>query len=237
MTRGSTQRAATVSPRLRGLIDRAATKGDAPQEQGDERCDLCGEPIAPEHRHLLDLERRQILCACQACKILFDWKEAGGEHYRLIPERCREIADFDLDDARWQSLRIPVDMAFFFASTAVGRVVAFYPSPMGATESLLELEAWDDLQARNPVLAELEPDVEALLVNRARGAREHWLVPVDRCYGLVGLIRMRWKGLAGGEEVWAEIDRFFDGLRGRATVVTRDGKEAAWQGSRSENRT
>ena len=236
MSRASAQSPATVSPRLRGLIDRSAARSEGTEGHEEERCDLCSEPIAAEHRHLLDLERRQILCACGACKILFDWKEAGGERYRLIPERCLEIADFDLDDARWQSLRIPVDMAFFFASTAVGRVVAFYPSPMGATESLLELEAWEDLQARNPLLAELEPDVEALLVNRARGAREHWLVPVDRCYGLVGLIRMRWKGLAGGEEVWEEIGRFFDGLRERATVATKDGKEAAW-GSRSESRT
>ncbi|MDQ3858140.1 MAG: DUF5947 family protein [Actinomycetota bacterium] len=237
MTRTETHRSAAPSPRLRGLIGRSAAKAAAPDERGEERCDLCSEPIGPEHRHLLDLERRQILCACQACKILFDRKEAGGDHYRLIPDRSREIVDFDLDDADWQNLRIPVDMAFFFASTAVGRVVAFYPSPMGATESLLELEAWENLRARNPVLAELEPDVEALLVNRARGAREHWLVPVDRCYGLVGLIRTRWKGLGGGEEVWHEIDRFFDELRGRATMATRDGKEAAWPRSRSESPT
>ena len=236
MSRASAQPPVTTSPRLRGLIDRSA-KAAAPEQPGEERCDLCSEPIAADHRHLLDLDRRQILCACQACKILFDRKEAGGEHYRLIPERCRAIADFELDDADWQNLRIPVDMAFFFASTAVGRVVAFYPSPMGATESLLELEAWENLEARNPVLGELEPDVEALLVNRARGAREHWLVPVDRCYALVGLIRMRWKGLGGGEEVWGEIDRFFDGLRRGATVVTKDGKEATWHGSRSGSPT
>ncbi|MDQ3889479.1 MAG: DUF5947 family protein [Actinomycetota bacterium] len=224
MSAPSSERSAGAAPRLRGLIERAATRGAPPGEHDEERCDLCSEPIGPEHRHLLDLERRQILCACRACKILFERREAGGERYRLVPERCLEIADFDLDDARWQSLRIPVDMAFFFTSTAVGRVVAFYPSPMGATESLLELEAWEDLEARNRVLAELEPDVEALLVNRARGAREHWLVPVDRCYALVGLIRMRWKGLAGGEEVWAEIDSFFDDLRREGTVVTREGR-------------
>ena len=220
----SSERPAAATPRLRGLIERAARRAAPTQEHDEERCDLCSEPIGPEHRHLLDLERRQILCACRACKILFERREAGGERYRLVPERCLEIADFDLDDARWQALRIPVDMAFFFTSTAVGRVVAFYPSPMGATESLLELEAWEDLQARNPVLAELEPDVEALLVNRARGAREHWLVPVDRCYALVGLIRIRWKGLAGGEEVWAEIDSFFENLRREGTVVTREGR-------------
>jgi hypothetical protein len=232
----STQRPATLSPRLRGLIERS-TNAEPAQQEAQERCDLCGEPIDAAHRHLLDLERRQLLCACRACKILFERREAGGDRYRLVPERRLEIVDFDLDEPRWQSLRIPVDMAFFFASTPAGRVVAFYPSPMGATESLLELEAWEELRARNAVLSELEPDVEALLVNRANGAREHWLVPVDECYRLVGLIRTRWKGLAGGEEVWAEIERFFDGLRELGTAVTRDGREATWQGSRLESRT
>ena len=47
---------------------------------------------------------------------------------------------------------------------------------MGPTESLLELDAWQALEAANPVLAQMEPDVEALLVNRARGARR----PLDR---------------------------------------------------------
>ena len=133
------------------------------------------------------------------------------------------MSDFDLDEALWESLRLPVEIAFFFHSTPAGRVVAFYPSPLGATESLLELAAWDELAARNPVLAELEPDVEALLVHRANGAHEHWLVPVDRCYALVGLIRTRWKGFGGGKEVWDEIDEFFAELRRRGRAVTRTG--------------
>jgi len=65
------------------------------------------------------------------------------------------------------------------------------------------------------VLADMEADGEALLVSRARGMHEHWLVPIDDCYELVGLIRSRWKGLAGGEEVWEAIDRFFEDLATR----------------------
>jgi hypothetical protein len=103
-------------------------------------------------------------------------------------------------------------MAFFFHSSAAGRVVAFYPSPVGATESLLNVDAWDDR-----VLTELEPDVEALLVNRTRGRRECWIVPVDRCYELVGLVRTHWKGFGGGAEVWEALDGFFDRLRKEAT--------------------
>jgi hypothetical protein len=103
-------------------------------------------------------------------------------------------------------------MAFFFRNTRAERVSAFYPSPAGPTESLLELEAWTELEADNPVLTELESDVEALLVSRARGMNEHWLVPIDDCYELVGIIRSRWRGFGGGEEVWSEIDGFFDDL-------------------------
>jgi hypothetical protein len=73
----------------------------------------------------------------------------------------------------------------------------------------------------------MEYDVEALLVDRARGARRHWLVPIDECYALVGLIRTRWRGLTGGTEVWQEIARFFDALDRRARPVGRDGHRAS----------
>ena len=66
----------------------------------------------------------------------------------------------------WESLQLPINLAFFLPSTPAGRVVAFYPSPAGATESLVPLEAWQTLIDDNPVLGNLHPDVEALLVNR-----------------------------------------------------------------------
>jgi Family of unknown function (DUF5947) len=179
------------------------------REQELERCDLCGEPIPADHRHLLDLSSRELMCACQACRLLFERPAAGGMHYRLVPDRRLELGDFVMDDAAWARLRIPVEMAYFFWSSEAERVQAYYPGPMGATESLLELGAWDDLVSDNPVLGTLEPDVEALLVNRARGARMHFVVPIEDCYRLVGLIRTRWRGLSGGEEVWKAIDEFF----------------------------
>ena len=138
------------------------------------------------------------MCACRACSILFDSEAASEGKYRLMPDRRLFLEDFEMNDAQWESLRIPVDMAFFFYSTPAERVVAFYPSPMGPTESLLKLGAWEELERHNPVLEGMERDVEALLVNRVRGAREHFLVPMDECYSLVGLIRTRWRGLAAG---------------------------------------
>ena len=219
-----------ASPRLRRVARRSAEQ--APPAAAEELCELCSERIGPEHRHLLDVESRELLCACQACKILFDRPQAGGDgsHYRLVPDRRLQIEDFELDEVTWANLRIPVDMAFFFHSTPAERVVAFYPSPMGATESLLELDAWQELERPNPVLRSMEPDVEALLVNRAKGARAHFLVPIDDCYQLVGLIRTRWRGLAGGGEVWEEIDGFFERLAGRSTTATGNPQEKeTWQ--------
>lgn len=95
-------------------------------------------------------------------------------------------------------------------------MTAMYPSPAGATESLLPLTAWSTLVADNPVLGQLESDVEALLVNRVGESREYFLAPIDACYELVGLIRMHWRGLSGGEAVWQEISRFFSRLKAQA---------------------
>jgi hypothetical protein len=192
-------------------------------EAAQEHCELCSEPIPPEHRHLMEVSAREMLCVCRPCSILFDREAASEGRYRLIPGRRLFLEDFEMSDAQWESLRVPVDMAFFFYSTPAERVVAFYPSPMGPTESLLKLGAWEELEDSNPMLGEMERDVEALLVNRVRGAREHFLVPMDECYSLVGLIRMRWRGLSGGREVWEEIGRFFEQLRGRSKSVRSEG--------------
>jgi hypothetical protein len=73
------------------------------------------------------------------------------------------------------------------------------------------------------VLDELKPDVEALLVNRARGARDQWLVPIDECFSLVGLIRTNWRGLTGGREVWDKLGRFFEQLDERSRPAGRNG--------------
>lgn len=181
----------------------------------EERCDLCGEPVEPAHRHLVDVDTRRLLCACRPCALLFDRPAAGGGHLRLVPTARTRLDGFVLDEAGWAALRIPVEIAFFLRSSAAGRVVALYPSPMGTTESLLELEAWDELERANPLLRELEPDVEALLVCRAHGLREQWRVPIDDCYELSGIVRTHWRGFGGGEELWHALEHFFEDLRRR----------------------
>jgi hypothetical protein len=210
-------------------LQRMARRAAREREEALEHCDMCGAPIAAEHRHLLDLRARELMCACRACAVLFDRGAAGGTHYRLVPDRRLWVEDFALDDVAWAELRLPVDLAFFFHHSDEGRVRAYYPGPMGATESLLALDAWRELEAANPVLATLAPDVEALLVDRAQGARHHFIVPIEDCFTLVGLIRMHWKGLTGGREVWAEIAGFFDRLDRRARPAGRhDRTEGTW---------
>jgi hypothetical protein len=212
----------TAASRLQTLARRGAA---TTRETVQERCETCGAPIAAQHRHLLDLDSRELLCTCRACAILFDRDGAGGGHFRLIGERRLRVTDFALDDLGWAQLRLPVDIAFFFHHSSAERVVAFYPSPMGATESLLTLDAWTELQAANPLLRTLEPDVEALLVDRSRHGRPgfgHWIVPIDECYRLVGLIRTTWTGLTGGKVAWQEIGHYFDDLDRRSRAVTQE---------------
>lgn len=189
-----------------------------------ERCELCSAEVAAEHPHLIEPATRKLLCSCNACAILFS---AMGTKYKRIPRRVLALANFHLTDAQWESLMVPISMAFFFRSTPDARVLALYPSPAGATESLLPLDTWKDITAANPALANMEADVEALLVNRVghvRGvaAPEYYVLPIDECYKLVGLIRTQWRGLSGGTEVWQEIGRFFDGLKQRATVIREE---------------
>ena len=50
-----------------------------------------------------------------------------------------------MPDERWASFAIPIGLAFFMRSSVAGGVVALYPSPAGATESQLDLGAWDSL--------------------------------------------------------------------------------------------
>jgi Family of unknown function (DUF5947) len=181
-----------------------------------ESCELCAAGLAPEHTHLLDLTKWQLVCACEACAILFSGQHNG--RYRRVPRCSRRLVDFRLTDERWESLPLPISLAFFFHNSRLGKVVAQYPSPAGSTESLLPLEAWEELAADNPILRTLEPDVEALLVNREGAARMYYLTPIDECYKLVGLIRTHWRGLSGGPKVWEEIDRFFAGLKERSLL-------------------
>lgn len=209
-------RAGSVAPI--GALRQFARKRE-PARAPVEHCELCNEVLSTDHHHLLDLTSQQLVCSCQACSVLFS---AQRGKYRLIPRRYLALSDFSMTDEQWDDLMIPVNMVYIFRNTVAQRVMAFYPSPAGAMESLLSLESWEALVRNNPILNTLEPDVEALLTNRVRNAREHYIVPIDACYQLVGLIRVSWRGLSGGEAAWKAIAEFFANVRARAEHVRGD---------------
>ena len=200
------------------VIRRIRASASVPAPQPGTVCELCGEPIFDEHGHLVDLERRNVLCSCRGCYLLFTPDGSGGARFRAVPDNYRSLPDVRLSPVLWDSLQIPVSVAFLFYNSTLERVAAFYPSPAGATESLLPLEAWEEVVAANPELGALNPDVEALLVRvdpRTNEAECH-LVPIDACYELVGQFRRLWKGFDGGAEVHAALDAFFSRVRDRA---------------------
>jgi|SRR5215469_6089605 len=191
-----------------------------------EQCEFCSQPLETCHRHLLEINTRKIVCVCDPCALRF---ESVIGRFKLIPRDARKLQDFEMTDAQWDSLALPIQLAFFFHSTPAQKTIALYPSPGGATESLLSLEAWNALVAANPVLARMEPDVEALLVDRLRNHHEYFVTPIDACFELVGLIRLHWRGFSGGDKAWGEIERFFARLRAQTGVSAGVGlkREAA----------
>lgn len=190
----------------------------APRPKG-ERCEMCAVGIGDGHGHVVDVQARQLMCVCRACCLLFT--DPGAElRYRAVPERYLSFPEFALTPGAWASLEIPVNLAFFFRNSTLGRTVAFYPGPAGATESELPLDAWEALCGGNPSLVPPLPDVEALIVRvPRRGAAVCHLVPIDACYALVGRLRQVWRGFDGGTEARAELDAFFAEVARRSRPV------------------
>ena len=187
------------------------------RSSGPEHCELCAVEIGSDHSHLLQTKTSAIVCSCPSCAILFgDVKEAK---YRRIPKDVRALADFVLTDAQWESLAIPINLAFFCRIGESSVPAAFYPSPAGATQSLLDLQSWDLIAEQNPSLLTMEPDVECLLVSRFTKTHEYYIAPVDECFKLVGLIRSNWRGFSGGKEAWQVIGEFFVSLRAKSISV------------------
>jgi len=195
---------------LRRFAGSPKTDGALPPPEV-EHCELCSTRLAPIHRHLLEMATRRIVCSCDPCALRFENVLEGK--FKLIPRDTRPLPDFKMTDAEWEELSLPISLAFFFYDTPGKKMAAYYPSPAGATESLLPLTAWEALVAANPVLSKLKPDVETLLVNRTHDAREYFVAPIDVCFELVGLIRVHWRGFSGGEEVWTAINVFFNRLK------------------------
>ncbi|HET7073038.1 MAG TPA: DUF5947 family protein [Mycobacterium sp.] len=206
------------------VLARIRSNQRAPGPAG-ERCEMCSELVADEHQHVVNVTGRQLMCVCRACYLLFT--DGGAElRYRAVPDRYLAFPDFALDRRAWDALQIPVGVAFFFTNSALGRTVAFYPGPAGATESELDLDAWNAISGADSRVGLLADDVEALLVRVPADGEaaqpQSYLVPIDACYEFVGRLRLLWRGFDGGQEARAFIDNFFAQIAARA-VTTQAG--------------
>ena len=205
-----------------GVPQTAVPQGDGePPDAGPqaERCEMCATEVSAAHSHVADLEQSSLMCVCRACYLLFTHGTAGGGRYRGVPDRYARDPSRPLSVSEWDELQIPVGLAFFLYSSQRGEVGGFYPSPAGATECLLDLQAWARLADAHPLLHAAEHDVEAVLISRGAAGVEYFIVPIDACYELAGRMRMLWKGFDGGTEARESIEAFLAGVRARAKDV------------------
>jgi len=188
---------------------RRFTRVQAPME----RCELCGAALDGEHPHLLERASRKVACACPACALLFYGQEGG--RFLRVPRRVVRLPDFAFSDAEWEEMALPIGLAFFVRRED-GHVAALYPSPAGVIESSVSLERCAERLASDPILAAMEAEVEALVVNRVGAEHTYLVLPIDECYRMTGLIRTKWRGLSGGPEIWVAVAGFFAEMRAKA---------------------
>ena len=125
-----------------------------------------------------------------------------------------------MTDAQWDSLMIPINMAFFFDSSPPGSVVALYPSPAGADRiaaaagslerhrraTIRRLRRWSPMSRRCWSIASA--------TRAADRRRSISSLPIDECFKLVGLIRAHWqRPLRRHRSVAARSAQFFAELR------------------------
>ena len=191
----------------------APAAAPAPARHDDEACELCGLPISDEHKHLIHLDERRIVCACATCWSL----RSGDAEFRPVGNRRVWLEELRITDEQWAAFGIPIGLAFFMISSVTGSVIALYPSPAGATESELDLAAWASVCDANPEL-QLEPDSEALIVNRLGDEPQQMIAPIDAAYGLVGVVKSSWEGITGGAGVPEAVSAYLEDLRARPAV-------------------
>ena len=169
-------------------------------------CELCAREVR-EHAHLWDLAQACLRCVCRACEIV-----AGSAHaFRRLPNEVRRLDELTLGEADWHALAVPVRLVYFTRDTA-GLATACYPSPAGPVASRLSGAQWRILSDRDPAIAALEPEVQALLVCQLEHAAQAWIVPLDRCLELTARVRGEWRGLRGGVRWWQAVEDFFGAL-------------------------
>jgi len=180
-------------------------------------CEMCATGIGDEHQHVVDVQVRSLMCVCRPCYLLFSPVDADLR-YKAVPDRYLEFPDFELAPGRWESLEIPVGLAFFFRNSLLDKYIVFYPGPAGATESELPIDSFETVLDENPGLSQMRADVEALIVSVPTSGQSPrcFVVPVDACYELVGRLRTVWRGFDGGQDAARAVDEFFARVEARS---------------------
>ena len=184
-----------------------------------EVCELCAEPISDEHGHLVDLQARNLMCACRGCYLLFVSEGAGGAHFRSVPDRYLAFTDFALSPEQWDNLQIPVSVAFFFLNSSLGQSGGLLPGAGRRHRVRAPARHLGRGHRGQPPTRERCSPTSRRSWSAARpeqGGAECYIVPIDACYELVGHLRTLWRGFDGGKEANAKLDAFFDDVRARA---------------------
>ena len=183
----------------------------------EERCEMCGVAIAERAR-----PRRGHPGPPAALRLppLLPAVQRRRGRWRPLPWRGRRPSasstTWSSTEADWAALQIPVELAFFLSQGDPPTYAAFYPGPSGATESTLDLARVAATSSPpTPPWRPSSPTSRRYCCATTTPASRCYVTPVDVCYELVGIVRAHWVGLAGGAEVWARIDAFFDGLARR----------------------
>lgn len=195
-----------------------------PPSGAAEKCEGCWAPLASAHEHRLHLgatsSDRKLECVCPACAAA----DVAGAPWKRVPNRCVRAQGLDAADVEWDALGVPIRLAFFVVAEGDPQPLAFFPSPAGPIELQPDLATFGRMREKSVAVQRMRPDVEALLVHHARPADdggpspgEQYVVSVDVCYRLVGIVRAHWRGFGGGAEVWRRIEALFVALGREAT--------------------
>ena len=197
---------------LRGL-----SRPPSPRRHGDgpdvEVCELCGTELPQNHRHLLQLTERRILCACATC-----WASALGRP-RAAPDRAAASSGSRTSSCPRSCGRSCRSRSGSPSSCARASPTRWSPctrAPRAPPSPSSTCPPGRSSSELNPILTGIEPDAEALVVNRIADPHEFVIAPIDECYGLVGAIKVSWEGISGGPALEREVPAFFDEMRSAA---------------------
>lgn len=188
-------------------------------------CEGCDGVLALSHHHVVDVQGH-LRCVCAACAARLPSSEPA--RFRAVGTRVLSDPRLQVDAAEWEAIGVPLPFGFVTYHTPTHRWVARAPTPTGPLERVVDPQGWLSLAGRTPLVAQIRPDVEALLVG-GRPTPQAWLAPIDACYELQGYVRRHWRG-AQGAAGWLVLDTFFDRLR--ATSQTIRSVRSGWSWTR-----